>query len=48
MKNFFILCWIVYFTIMTIVTIFSGANILAGLLVWAFIGLIIPAAYLEF
>jgi len=46
MKNFYILCWIVYFTIMTIVGIVDGADILVGLIVWLF-GACIPAAYLE-
>ena len=47
MKNFFILCWIVLFTITMIGSMINGGDILTGLMVWAFVGLIIPAAYLE-
>ena len=47
MKNVFILCWIVLFTVTTIGGIINGGDILTGLMVWAFVGLIIPAAYLE-
>lgn len=47
MKNFYILCWIIGCTVSTIGSMIDGGDILTGLLVWAFVGLIIPAAYLE-
>ena len=47
MKNFYILCWIIIFTVSTIGGMMNGGDILTGFLVWMFVGLIIPAAYLE-
>ena len=47
MKNFYILCWIIGFTVSIIGGMINGGDILTGLIVWAFVGLIIPASFLE-
>ena len=47
MKNFFVLCWVLVFTVMTIGAMLSGGGIIIPLIVWMFVGVVFPASWLE-